>query len=172
MNLDIEILPVEEFSYVLVDLGVFRNIEGLPYGKVLMLDLEEGGVDNVKVSLVRTGIFDAFDEKIYAELPRNYVLSNVVTQAEALDGPRSLVGSHVCKVIEVHSGNRFLMYGTISDCDWDENESMAIFCLATSKEDPLIPVKCPAGAWLILYMYNFALRLFNKERGGFTACRW
>jgi hypothetical protein len=61
-----------------------------------MLDLEEGCVDNVKVSLVRTGVFDAFDEEIYTELPRNYVLSNAATQAEALDGSRSLVGSHVC----------------------------------------------------------------------------
>jgi hypothetical protein len=47
--LDIEILPAEEFSYVLVDPGVFRNIEGFSYGKVLMVDLEEGGVDNVRV---------------------------------------------------------------------------------------------------------------------------
>ncbi len=46
-------------------------IEGFSYGKVLMLNLEEGGVDNVKVSLVRTGIFDAFDEEINTELPRN-----------------------------------------------------------------------------------------------------
>jgi hypothetical protein len=66
---------------------------------VLVLELEEEGIDNVKVSLVRTGIFDAFDEEIFAELPRDYVISNVVTQAEALDGSRSLVGSHVCKVI-------------------------------------------------------------------------
>ncbi len=72
-----------------------------------MLELEEGGIENVKVSLVRTGIFDAFDEEIYTELPRNYVLSNVVAQAETLDGSRSLVGAHVCKVIEVQSGNRF-----------------------------------------------------------------
>jgi hypothetical protein len=101
-----------------------------------VLDLEEGGVDNVKVSFVRTGIFDAFDEEIYTELPRNYVLSNVVTQAEAPDGSRSLVGSHVCKVIEVYSCNRFWMYGTISDCEWDENESITILYLATSEEDP------------------------------------
>jgi hypothetical protein len=94
------------------------------------------------------------------------VLSNVVTHAGALDGSRSLVGSHVCQVFEVHSGNRFSMYGTISDCEWDENESMAIFYLATSEEYPLIPVKCPAGAWLIVDMYNFALRLFNKASGG------
>jgi hypothetical protein len=58
------------------------------------------------------------------------------------------------------------MYGTISDCEWDENESMAISYLATSEEDPLIPVKCPAGAWRILDMYNFALRLFNNASGG------
>jgi hypothetical protein len=51
-NLDIEILPAEEISYVLVDPGVFRDIEGFSYGKVFILDLEEGGVDNVKVSLV------------------------------------------------------------------------------------------------------------------------
>jgi hypothetical protein len=165
-NLDIEILPAEAFSYVLVDPGVFRNIEGFSYGKVLMLDLEEGGVDNVKVSLVRTGIFDTIDEEIYTELPRDFVLSNAVTQAEALDGSRSLVGSDVCKVIEVHSGNRFWMYGTISDCEWDENKSMTIFFLASSEEDPLIPVKCPAVAWLILEMFNFALRLFNKASGG------
>jgi hypothetical protein len=49
-NVDIEILPAEEFSYVLVDPEVFRNIEGFSYGKVLMLDLEEGGVDNVRES--------------------------------------------------------------------------------------------------------------------------
>jgi hypothetical protein len=64
-SLDIEILPAE-FSYVLVDPGVFRNIEGFSYGKVLVLDLEEGGVDNVKVNLARTGIFDAFDEELFA----------------------------------------------------------------------------------------------------------
>ncbi len=89
-----EILPAEEFSYVFVDPGVFKNIEGCSYGKVLVLDLEEEGIENVKVNLVRTGIIDAFDEEIYTELPRNYVLSNMVTQAEALDGSRSLVLSH------------------------------------------------------------------------------
>ncbi len=88
-----------------------------------------------------------------------------MTQAEALDGSRSLVGAHVCKVIEVLSGNRFSMYGTISDCDWGEKESMAVFYLATSEEDPLIPVKCSTGAWLILDMHNFALRHFNKASG-------
>ncbi len=131
-----------------------------------MLELEEGSINNVKVSLVRKGIFEAFDEELFAELPRDYVISNVVTQAEALDGSRSLVGSHVCKVIEVHSGHRFWMYGTISDCEWDENESMAISYFAASEDDPLIPVKCPVGAWLILDMYNFALRLFHKASGG------
>jgi hypothetical protein len=58
------------------------------------------------------------------------------------------------------------MYGTISDCEWDENESIAIFYLATSVDDPLIPVKFPAGARLTLDMYNFALRRFNKASGG------
>jgi hypothetical protein len=43
---------------------------------------------------------------------------------------------------------------------------MAVFFLATAKEDPLIPVKCPAGAWLILDIYNSALRFFNKASGG------
>jgi hypothetical protein len=37
--------------------------------------------------------------------------------------------------------------------------------LATSEEDPLIPVKCSTGVWLILGMYNFALRLFKKTNG-------
>ncbi len=164
-NLDIEILPAEEFSYVLVDPGDFRNIEGFSYEKVLVLDLEEGGDGDVKVTLVRTGIFDAFEEELFADLPRNYVLSNRVTLAEAPDGSRSLVGSHVSKVIEAHSGSRLWAYRTISDCEWDENESMAIFYLATSEEDPLIPVKCSTGVWLILDMYNFALRLFNKASG-------
>ena len=36
---DIEILSGEEYSYVLVDPGVFKNIEGFSYGKVLVLDL-------------------------------------------------------------------------------------------------------------------------------------
>ncbi len=36
----------------------------------------------------------------------------------------------------------------------------------TAEEDPLIPVRCPAGTWLILDMHNFALRLFNKASGG------
>jgi hypothetical protein len=79
-----------------------------------------------------------FEEEYCTELPRNYVLTNMVTQAEALDGSGSLVGAHVCKVIEVQSGNRVWMYGTISDCEWDENESMAIFYLPSS-EVPLIP---------------------------------
>ncbi len=47
----------------------------------------------------------------------------------------------MCKIIEVHSSNRLWMYGTISDCEWDEHESMAIFYLATSEDDPLIPAK-------------------------------
>ncbi len=76
---------------------------------------------------MRTGIFDIFDEEIIAELPLDYVIRNAVTQVEALDGSRSLVGSRVSKIIEVHSGNRLWMYGSISDCEWDEHESMAIF---------------------------------------------
>jgi hypothetical protein len=169
---DIEILSGEEYSYVLADPGAFKNIEGFSYGKVLVLDLEEEGTENAKVSLVRSGIFDVFDMELFAELPRKYVLSNIVTQAEALDGSRSLVGSHVCKVIEVQSGNRLWMYGTISDCEWDMDESMAVFYLATAEADPLIPVNCPAGVWLVLDVYNFALRLFNKASGGYTVCRW
>jgi hypothetical protein len=47
-SLDIEILPAEEFSYVLVDPAVFRNIDGFSYGKVLVLELEEEGIENVK----------------------------------------------------------------------------------------------------------------------------
>jgi hypothetical protein len=148
-SVDIEILPADEFSYVLVDPGVFRDIEGFSYGKVLVLELEEEHMENVKVTLVRRGIFDAFEEELCTELPRNFMLTNMVTQAEALGGSRSLVGAHICEVIEVQSGNRVWMYGTISDCEWDENESMAIFYLATSEEDPLIPVKCSKGVWLI-----------------------
>jgi hypothetical protein len=132
-----------------------------------VLELDDEGIENVIVSLVRTGIFDAVRESfvIYRTF-RSYVLSNVVTQAEALDGSRSLVGAHVCKVIEVQSDNWLWMYGTISDCEWNENESMAIFYLATAEADPLVPVKCPAGVWLVLDVYNFALRLFNKASGG------
>jgi hypothetical protein len=163
---DTDILPAEGFSYVLVDPGVFQDIEWFSYGKMLVLELEEEGIDNVKVSLVRTGIFDIFDDEIIAELPRDYAIRNAVTQAEALDGSRSLVGSHVCKIIEVHSGNRLWMYGTISDCEWNEHESMSIFYLASSEDDLLIPVKCPAKAWPILDMNNFALCLFNKASGG------
>jgi hypothetical protein len=55
---DIGILSGEEYSYVLVNPGVFKNIEGFSYGKVLVLDLEDEGIENVKVSLVRSGVFD------------------------------------------------------------------------------------------------------------------
>jgi hypothetical protein len=134
-----------------------------------VLELEEEGIENVKVSLVRTGIFDAFDEEIYAELPRNYLISNVVTQAEALDGVRSMVGSHVCKVIEVHSGHRFWIHGTISDCEWDENESMAIVYLATYENDPLVPVKCPAGTWLMIHI-TLHYAFFTKQVVGYIVC--
>jgi hypothetical protein len=103
---------------------------------------------------------------MFTALPRDYLIRNAVTHAESLDRSHSLVGAHVCKIIEVHSGNRLWMYGTISDCEWDEQECMVIYYLATTEDDPFIPVKCPAGAWLILDMYNFALRLFNKASGG------
>jgi hypothetical protein len=162
---DIEILSGEEYSYVLVDPVVFKNIEGFSYGKVLVLDLEDEGIENVKVSLVRSGVFDVFDMVLFAELPREYVSSNIETQAEALDGSRSLVGSHVCKVIEVHSGNRLWLYGTVSDCEWDENDTMTTFYFAISEDEPLIAVRCSAGSWLVLDIYNFALRLFHKASG-------
>jgi hypothetical protein len=83
--------------------GVFHDIKGFSYGKLFVLELEEGGTDKVKVSLVRTGTFDIFDDEIIAELPSDYVIRNAVIQVEDLDGLRSLVGSHVCKIIEVHS---------------------------------------------------------------------
>jgi hypothetical protein len=66
-------------------------------------------------------------------------------------------------VIEVHSGNRLWLYGTISDCEWDEKESMATFYFAVS--EPLIAVRCSAGSWLVLDINNFALRLFHKASG-------
>jgi hypothetical protein len=155
-SVEIEVLPAEEYSYVLVDPEVFKDIEGFSYGKVLVLDLEEEGTENVKVSLVRSGIVDVFDMELFAELPREYVLSNIVTQAEALDGSRSLVGSHVCKVIEVHSGNRLWLYGTISDCEWDEKDAMTTFYFAISEDKPLIAVRCSAGSWLVtVYSYPY-----------------
>jgi hypothetical protein len=60
-------------NYVLVDPGVFKNVEGFSYGKVFVLDLEEEGTENVKVGLVRSGVFDVFDTELFAELPRDYV---------------------------------------------------------------------------------------------------
>jgi hypothetical protein len=63
----------------------------------------------------------------------------MVTQAEALDGSRSFVRAHVCKVIEVQSGNRVWMYGTISDCDWDEKESTAVFLFGYIGKGPINP---------------------------------
>jgi hypothetical protein len=144
-SFDVDILPAEGFSYGLVDPGVFQDIDGFSYGKLSALELEEDGTDNVKVSLVRTGIFDTFDDEIFTELPRDYVIRNAVTRAEALDGSRTLVWAHVCKIIEAHSGNCLWMYVTISDCEWDEQESMANFYLATAEDDPLIPVMCQRG---------------------------
>jgi hypothetical protein len=94
-SFDVVILPTEGFTYVLVDPGVFRGIEGFSFGNVLVLELDEEGMNNVKVSLVRTGIFYIFDDEIIAELLRDYVIRNAVTQAEALDGSRSLAG-HMC----------------------------------------------------------------------------
>ncbi len=47
---DIEILSGEKYSYVFVDPGVFKNIEWFSYGKVLVLELEDEGIENVKVS--------------------------------------------------------------------------------------------------------------------------
>jgi hypothetical protein len=42
-------LPAEGFSNVMVDPGVFQDIEGF-YGKVLVLDLEEECIENVELS--------------------------------------------------------------------------------------------------------------------------
>jgi hypothetical protein len=81
-----------------------------------VLDLKEKGTENVKVSLVRSGIFD-------------------------------------------------VLYGTISDCEWDEKDSMATFFFAISEDEQLITVRCSAGSWLVLDIYNFALRLFHKASG-------
>jgi hypothetical protein len=110
-------------------------------------------------------------DELFAELPREYVSSNIATQAEALDGSRSLVGSHVCKVIEVHSGNRLWLYGTISDCEWDEKDSMATFYFAISEDEPLIAVRCSAGSWLVL---DIILRYVCsiKQVGRCIVCRW
>jgi hypothetical protein len=128
----------------------------------LLLELEDESTDNVNVSLVKTGIFDTLGDDISVELPRDYVTRNAVSQAEALDGSSSLVRAHVRKIIEGHSGNRTWMYGTISDCEWDEQVTMAIYFLATAEDDPLIPVKSPVGVWLVVDMYSFSRRLLNK----------
>jgi hypothetical protein len=47
-SFDVDILPAEGYSYVLVDPGVFKDIEELSFGKVLELELEEDGSDNVE----------------------------------------------------------------------------------------------------------------------------
>ncbi len=69
-----------------------------------MLELEDESTYNIKVSLLRTGIFDTFGDDMSAKLPRDYVTKNTVSQVEALNGSHSLVGAHVCKTIELHSG--------------------------------------------------------------------
>jgi hypothetical protein len=152
LKFDVDILPAEGFSYVLAHPGVFHVIKGFSYERVLALEFDDDGTDNLKVSLVRTGIFDTFGEEMSAELPRDYVTRNAVSQAEALDGPRSFVGTHVFKIIKSDSGNRFWMYGTISDCEWDEQEAMAIYYLATAEDDLFIPMMCPGRVWLVLDM--------------------
>jgi hypothetical protein len=131
----------------------------------LVLALEDGGSDQVQVTLVRSGFVEPFGEDKMVELPRDYVLRNAVSQAEALDGTRSLIGAHVCKVMEGPSGNRVWMYGTIADCEWGTDDSMAVYYLAVAEEEPLLPVRCTSGVWLRLDMYNFALRLFHKASG-------
>lgn len=160
-----EILPAEEYTYVLVDPGVFQDVDGYSYGRVLVLAVEDEGSDGVQVTLVKSGSVDPFGKDKFAELPRDYVLRNAVSEAEALDGSRSLIGAHVCKIIEGPSGNRVWMYGTIADCEWLAHESMAVYYLATAEDEPLITVQCTAGMWLLLDMYNFALRLFHKASG-------
>ena len=165
VNDNAEILPAEEYTYALIDPGVFQGVEGYSYGRVLVLALEDEGSNQVQVTLVRSGSIEPFGEDILVELPRDYVKTNAVSQAEALDGSRSLVGIHVCKVMEGLSGNRVWMYGTIADCEWDTDDSIAVYYLAVAEEEPLIPVRCTSGGWLRLDMYNFALRLFHKASG-------
>ncbi len=60
---------------------------------------------DVKLSLLRTDIFDTFGDENSAELLRDYATRHAVSQVEALDGSRSLVGAHVCKISDVHSEN-------------------------------------------------------------------
>ncbi len=87
----------------------------------------------------------------------------LAAQAEASTKERDPSRAHMCKIIEVHSGNHLRITGTISDCEWDEQESMVIYYLTTAEDDPLVPVKCPVGAWLIIDMHNFALCLQQSE---------
>ncbi len=83
----------------------------------------------------------------------------------ALDGSRSLIGAHVCCVLEVPLGNCLWMYGTTADCEWDSQDAMAVYFLPTEEDKPLILVKCSAGVWCVLDMYDFALRIFSKASG-------
>jgi len=56
VNDNAEILPAEEYTYALMDPGVFQGVEGYSYGRVLVLALEDEGSNQVQVTLVRSGL--------------------------------------------------------------------------------------------------------------------
>ncbi len=68
-------------------------------------------------------------------------------------------------MLEVPSDNRLWMYGTISNYEWDSQDAMSVYFLATEEDKPLFPVKYTAGVWCVLDMYNFALWIFYKVSG-------
>jgi hypothetical protein len=96
-------------------------------------------------------------------ITRSIVRDRIVSHAEAMDGPRTMEGSHVCasrKASQCQSRQWF--YGTISDYLWDEEARMAAYRSSVDLEEPTI-IRCPSIHSIPADLFCFRLRPFNKN---------
>jgi hypothetical protein len=144
--------------------GASDQVEGFAYYEVLTVALEGESDAMVPATLVKSGRLTDVDADITITIPIGNARARTVSQAEAMDGPRTMVGSHVCtKRTAPQCQSRQWTYGTISDCTWDEILGTAHFHLSVDLEEPPTITTCPSNQWMLVDLFCFALRPFNKN---------
>lgn len=156
--------PLEPTTYVWAEPGASDQVEGFAYYEVLTVALEGESDAMVPATLVKSGRLTDVDADITITIPIGNARARTVSQAEAMDGPRTMVGSHVCtKRTAPQCQSRQWTYGTISDCTWDEILGTAHFHLSVDLEEPPTITTCLSNQWMLVDLFCFALRPFNKN---------
>jgi hypothetical protein len=156
---------LELVAYVWAEPGASTKAEQFSYFEILTMVLDGEEDVLIEATLVKSGALTCFEEDVTMCITRSIARDRIVSRAEAIDAPRTMVGSHVCASCTAPQCQSCQWFnGTISDYLWDEEAGMGAYHLPVDlEEEPTIIRRCPSIHWIPVDLFCFGLRPLNKN---------